>query len=78
MLKHRYGITVADYEEMYAGQNGCCAMCNRTFERLCVDHNHETGKVRALLCVGCNRLLGIVESRPELLEAARDYREKHN
>ncbi len=72
-LKHRYGITLKDYEFLYEKQKGCCAICGRHSSefkrRLAVDHNHKTGKVRGLLCVNCNRFLGLVkESRGLLLK----------
>lgn len=65
-LKSRYGITLDQYREMLAEQNNGCAMCGKSPEengkRLCVDHNHKTDEVRGLLCVGCNRWVGLVES----------------
>lgn len=57
-LRVKYGITQADYLVMYAAQEGKCAVCERDFELLCVDHCHDTGKVRGLLCHSCNSSLG--------------------
>lgn len=60
----RYGMTSERYEEMLAAQGGVCAICRGccvTGQRLCIDHDHETGKVRALLCRKCNRYVGMVE-----------------
>jgi hypothetical protein len=58
----RYGITEDDYNLMFQKQQGCCAICNShqsNFKRaLAVDHCHETGKVRGLLCTNCNVGLG--------------------
>jgi hypothetical protein len=62
-LKHRYGITMADYERMYEEQEGVCAVC-QTAEANVVDHNHETGEVRGLLCNPCNRALGYLKDKP--------------
>lgn len=62
-LNKFYGITEDDYEDMMVVQGGVCALCggvNRT-NRLSVDHDHETGKVRGLLCIACNRGLGHIE-----------------
>ena len=62
-----YGITTADYDEMFEKQNGKCAICGteraaaKRSQVLCVDHCHETGKVRGLLCVRCNGHLGWLE-----------------
>ena len=57
-LKARYGITLEDYEAMFARQGGCCVICGESGHKLVVDHNHETGKVRALLCHHCNTMIG--------------------
>jgi hypothetical protein len=60
-----FGITLEQYDEMLAAQGGGCAICGRaclTGRALAVDHDHETGVVRALLCVICNRYLGVVEN----------------
>lgn len=57
-LKTRYGITPEDFERMLANQNGSCALCPASPERLRVDHCHATGKVRGLLCHQCNIRLG--------------------
>lgn len=61
-----YGIGISDYDVMLIAQNGACAICrttnagkSATFERFfAVDHCHETGRVRGLLCVACNTRLG--------------------
>ncbi len=60
-LKRRYGMTPADYESILASQNGECAMCGEYPQRPCVDHNHETGQVRGILCHRCNIGLPYVE-----------------
>lgn len=60
-LRRDFGITLTDYQRMYALQRGRCAICATTPEegkRLFVDHDHSTGKVRGLLCHHCNSLLG--------------------
>lgn len=66
-LKQRYGITPAIYQDMFEKQKGCCAICGKhqlEFKRkLCVDHNHETGTIRGLLCSGCNYSLGFFENK---------------
>lgn len=73
-LKMRYGITVRQYEQPLAKQNGACAMCRRApSSRLHVDHYHATGVVRALLCLKCNTTVGILEKRAEYLKMAAEY-----
>lgn len=50
-------ITQIEYEQMFREQNGVCAICHKAKSyKLWVDHNHETGKVRGLLCARCNAL----------------------
>lgn len=73
-LRRVYGITLAQYENMLTAQNGKCAICQKSSERLDVDHCHTTGKIRGLLCVDCNyRLLGLVQDDSERLRRAADY-----
>jgi hypothetical protein len=78
-LKYRYGITIEDYNEMLTLQVSGCSICGKTAKEngkaLYVDHDHETGKVRGLLCYKCNTDLGTYETKKELFEA---YLNKHN
>jgi hypothetical protein len=68
-LKVKYGISPGEYRKLLNVQGGACAICQRTDQkRLAVDHCHETGKIRALLCQRCNLVLGQVEDDPVLLE----------
>ena len=57
-LKKKYGMTPAAYDELYEAQGGQCAICKESREVLDVDHDHETGTVRGLLCRGCNTAIG--------------------
>lgn len=73
-LKSKYGITLDDYEDMAAEQKGCCKICGEYMgEALRVDHCHTTGKVRGLLCNGCNVGLGNFKDSPEALLSAITY-----
>jgi hypothetical protein len=73
-LRRWYGMTLEDYDKMFAEQDGRCAICRETHERtLHVDHCHTTGRVRKLLCTECNTGLGKFKERPDLLEAAIAY-----
>lgn len=74
-IKYRYGITREEWETRFEAQNGTCAICDQpcsTGHRLVVDHNHETGQVRGLLCKACNFQLGVLE-KIEWREAAEAY-----
>lgn len=75
MLKSRFGITLEQYDKMFEEQNGNCAICGlpELMKRLAVDHNHETGKVRALLCNRCNLLVGQIENNYELIDGILGY-----
>ncbi len=61
-LNYLYGITIQEYDSMYIEQGGCCAICgihqSKLKRRLCVDHCHESNKIRGLLCINCNKGLG--------------------
>lgn len=76
-LKHRYGIDVKSYNRLFSKQQGCCAICgvhqSELSERLCIDHNHETGKVRGLLCRSCNRGIGFLKDDFEITDKATTY-----
>jgi hypothetical protein len=66
-LRRRYGITLQDYADMFADQEGKCAICGgppttKSFRHFDVDHDGRTGKVRGLLCRRCNTALGYIES----------------
>jgi len=63
-----YGLTEETYMKLLADQNGGCAICGKTEgnkrrKRLAVDHDHESGIVRGLLCTTCNTRLGFLEKR---------------
>lgn len=77
-----YGITEEEVNTLRLGQGFKCALCKRHESlsrdgRLAVDHDHETGRVRALLCHDCNTALGKLQDDPALLRRAADYIEKY-
>jgi len=78
-LRTKYGLTPEHYEEMLERQGGGCAICGKPpgDTALHVDHCHETGRVRGLLCFSCNAGLGQFKHDPELLEAALTYAAVH-
>ena len=71
-LKYQYGITLAEFDAMLLSQNNRCAICQDT-GKLCVDHCHNTGKVRGLLCYKCNTVLGQARDSTEILTKAIAY-----
>jgi len=77
-LKRTYNITLEDYNRMLIEQNYVCSICKNTNlkKRLCVDHCHETGKVRGLLCDKCNHGIGLFKDKEELLIEASEYLKK--
>ncbi len=75
----KYGITRSDFEAMLENQNDSCAICQIKFDdkaRPYIDHCHDSGKVRGLLCLHCNTGLGHFEDKIELLEKAKEYLQK--
>jgi hypothetical protein len=76
-LKRYYGLTMDDYNKIFLEQNGKCAICGlhqSNFERrFDVDHNHDNKKIRGLLCIRCNRGIGLLRDSIEVLESAVKY-----
>jgi hypothetical protein len=80
-LRYYYGVDSEWYAEQLVKQNGVCAIChkpeNKTINgkllKLAVDHCHDTGKVRGLLCQACNRGIGCFNHDPMLLRSAIGY-----
>lgn len=76
-LRNKFGITIKQYEEALAAQNGGCAICGYFHEEkaLSVDHCHETGFLRGLLCDCCNTGIGKLGDDPAMLRRAVRYLE---
>lgn len=83
-LKSSYGISLEDFENILELQNHSCAICSFSFDYTSqskgphVDHDHESGKVRMILCRFCNNLLGYADDNIVILENAIKYLEKYN
>lgn len=82
-LRRNYGISFADYSLMLGEQDFRCLICRepasggaKAASRLHVDHDHETGFVRGLLCTRCNQGLGYFRDNPDLLRSAVEYLER--
>ncbi len=75
-LARKYGMTVVEYQIRLSAQMNVCAICegiNLGGRRLCVDHEHSTGKVRGLLCSSCNTMLGRAKDKAVVLRRAAEY-----
>lgn len=75
-LRYRYGIEPEQYDALTAAQSGGCAVCGarpKGGEHLHVDHDHESGSVRGLLCPSCNKGLGHFQDDAERMRAAIRY-----
>jgi hypothetical protein len=73
----RYGLSPEELQQMIEESRDLCAICGKQDYSLHVDHDHDTGAVRELLCAGCNKGLGHFEDTPGFLRAAADYLERH-
>lgn len=82
-LLNRYGLTVDQYQLLLEVQSYGCAICKRKDsgvrgkKNLAVDHDHETGRIRGLLCNSCNNGLGRFKDNPEFLRCAARYLENN-
>ena len=76
-LRRTYGISPEQWQSMLDAQGGLCALCRKRVrgrgDRLDVDHCHDTGRVRGLLCRHCNIALGILGDNPEKMERVMRY-----
>ncbi|MFH8978929.1 endonuclease VII domain-containing protein [Streptomyces sp. NPDC017890] len=71
-LKRQYGITEAERDALIASQGGVCCICLAA-PAAHVDHCHETGRVRGVLCFSCNAALGQFKDRPDAIRRAAAY-----
>lgn len=80
-LKYLYGISLEEYQELSEEQNHVCAVCGNAetatykgrIKNLAVDHCHQTGEIRGLLCADCNRALGLLKDNIQTIENAANY-----
>jgi hypothetical protein len=75
-VKATYGITLAEKKEIWESQGECCAACrarDNGGRRWTIDHDHDTGEIRGLLCKNCNTALGMVGDSPYRLTALLGY-----
>lgn len=75
-----WGLSEGQYDAMLEAQSGGCAICGEpctSGRSLAVDHDHQTGAIRGLLCGDCNRAIGTMRDSPQRLRSAADYLERH-
>ena len=76
--RYSYGITLEEYNKAATEQNNCCAICGidakyTRHSKLVVDHDHETGEVRKLLCDKCNQAIGLLQDSSDFCNSAAEY-----
>lgn len=78
-IKRTYNLTPEEYHTMYEKQGGLCQVClnPQTNKKLSIDHCHQTGKVRGLLCTSCNLALGKLKDDPEIIKSLLLYVRHH-
>lgn len=84
-LRGSFGLSLEDYQRMHDAQGGRCAICdspenetrNGKVKMLAVDHCHETGKIRGLLCCPCNQAIGKLRDNSAIMRRAADYIDRH-
>ena len=86
-LNKKYGISLSEFWDYWIVFKGKCSICEndlklpekrkgQSLEVVAVDHDHNTGQIRGLLCNGCNKGLGLFKDSPQLLESAINYLKK--
>lgn len=79
-LMYKYGLTLREYEAMLEAQGAACAICAvswcPTGRVFAVDHDHNTGAIRGLLCMACNTAIGALQDSPARMASAIRYLQK--
>lgn len=79
-LQHNYGLSLDDFNRLLESQNNRCAICLKDSpggKNWHVDHCHQTGEVRGVLCQKCNQAIGMFYEDLEILDRAKEYIKKH-
>lgn len=78
-IKNKYGITRMEWEAMFAAQGHKCAICPFAgdMKKFHTDHCHATGKVRGILCNGCNTAIGLIKESFDTALGVAKYIQKH-
>lgn len=80
-LRKKYGLTPEQFDSMLKACDGRCQICKVvlseiTNESVCIDHDHQTGAVRGVICNRCNRMVGLAHDNPAILQQAARYLKK--
>jgi hypothetical protein len=79
--KMKYNVSDLEYEQMLIKQNYSCAICEEHYSKfnkaLSIDHCHNTGKIRGLLCGNCNSGIGMLKDSITLVKSAANYLAKY-
>jgi hypothetical protein len=76
-LRKNYKLTEEEYQQMHTEQQGVCWICGKESTKLLhVDHDHDTGEIRGLLCGNCNKAIGLMYDDISILARAIDYLQK--
>jgi len=78
-----YGLTLDEYDALVDQHDGVCAICREPpakgrGKRLVVDHDHQTGRIRGLLCALCNVAIGYLREDPQLFDRTKEYLIRHS
>jgi hypothetical protein len=76
-LRRKYGITLAEFEELKRSQGDTCAVCKQWRDLPAVDHCHKTGHVRGILCRKCNTALGMLDEDKNIVSSLLAYLQRH-
>lgn len=71
-------MSIAKLRDLLVRSEGRCQLCRREADKLVVDHNHDTGRVRGILCSSCNVGMGLFGDDPAAMRAAADYLERND
>lgn len=77
-IKRKYGLEIEEFDALLASQGGGCAVCGGppNAKNWHIDHDHRSGKVRGILCNGCNTGIGSMRDDPAIMRAAAEYIER--
>lgn len=71
--RRKYGLSAADVSERISNQKGQCPICFHPLKKFFIDHDHKTGKIRGILCPGCNTAIGLLHESKECFLRAFSY-----